>query len=164
MEVSLFCTHINFPSSVLLITSQGYYGKIYLVIERGNEFERWFLAPKDFHRPALDKEKNKDFPGGPVVKNPLWNVGDPGSIPGGGTKTLRAEEQGRPRAVTPEPERHKRVRAAQGNVLRDAKKIPHVATETWCSQVNRYMLKKRKTRYSVFPGWAWATLTADSYS
>lgn len=41
------------------------------MIERRNEFGRWFLALKDFHRPALDKEKNKDFQGGPVVKNPL---------------------------------------------------------------------------------------------
>ena len=43
------------------------------MIKRRNEFGRWFLALKDFHRPALDKEdkeKNKDFQGGPVVKNP----------------------------------------------------------------------------------------------
>ena len=25
-------------------------------------------------------------------------------------------------------------------------------------------IRKRKTRYSVFPGWAWETLTPDSYS
>ena len=73
------------------------------MIERRNEFGRWFLALKDFHRPALDKEKNKDFQGGPVVKNPLWNTGDPGSIPGGGTKILCAEEQWSQRAVTTSP-------------------------------------------------------------
>ena len=31
-----------------------------------------------------------DFPGGPVVKNPPYNAGDTGSIPGQGTKILHA--------------------------------------------------------------------------
>ena len=30
------------------------------------------------------KEKNRDFPGGTVVKNPPANAGDTGSIPGPG--------------------------------------------------------------------------------
>ena len=34
-----------------------------------------------------------DFPGGPVVKNPLSNAGDAGSIPGRGTKIPHAAEQ-----------------------------------------------------------------------
>ena len=29
---------------------------------------------------------SRDFPGGPVVENPLGNAGDVGSIPGWGTK------------------------------------------------------------------------------
>ena len=32
----------------------------------------------------------KEFPGGPVVKNPPSNTGDVGSIPGQGTKIPRA--------------------------------------------------------------------------
>ena len=32
------------------------------------------------------KKKVRDFPGGPVVKNPPYNAGDAGSITGQGTK------------------------------------------------------------------------------
>ena len=32
------------------------------------------------------KDLSRDFPGGPVVKNPPYNAGDAGSIPGQGTK------------------------------------------------------------------------------
>ena len=42
----------------------------------------------------------KDFPGGPVVKNPPSNAGDVGSIPGRGTKIPRATGQVSPRATT----------------------------------------------------------------
>ena len=43
--------------------------------------------------PVFQKRFSKDFPGGPVVKNPLCKVGDVGSIPGPGTKILHAAEQ-----------------------------------------------------------------------
>ena len=36
---------------------------------------------------ALQKEEMGASPGGPVVKNPPCNVGDMGSVPGGGSKT-----------------------------------------------------------------------------
>ena len=32
------------------------------------------------------KNQNRDFPSGPVVKNPPYNAGETGSIPGQGTK------------------------------------------------------------------------------
>ena len=35
----------------------------------------------------------RDFPGGPVVKNPPCNAGDVGSIPGQGTKIPHTAEQ-----------------------------------------------------------------------
>ena len=35
----------------------------------------------------------RDFPGGPVVKNPLYNAGDMGSIPGQGTMISHTSEQ-----------------------------------------------------------------------
>ena len=35
----------------------------------------------------------RDFPGGPVVKNPPYNAGDVGLIPGQGTKTPHAVGQ-----------------------------------------------------------------------
>ena len=35
----------------------------------------------------------RNFPGGPVVKNPPSNAGDKGSIPGQGTKTPHASEK-----------------------------------------------------------------------
>ena len=38
--------------------------------------------------------KFRDFPGGPVVKNPPCNAGDEGSIPVWGTKTPRAMQHG----------------------------------------------------------------------
>ena len=36
---------------------------------------------------------NQDFPGSPVVKNPPFNAGDMGLIPGGGTNIPHAMEQ-----------------------------------------------------------------------
>ena len=44
----------------------------------------------------------QDFPGGPVVKNPLYNSGDMGSIPGQGTKIPHALGQLNPHATTTE--------------------------------------------------------------
>ena len=41
-----------------------------------------------------------DFPGGPVVKNPPFNAGDAGSIPGQGTKIPYAAAQLGPRTTT----------------------------------------------------------------
>ena len=39
---------------------------------------------------VLYKDLNRDFPGGPVVKNPPSNGGNVGSIPGQGTKIPQA--------------------------------------------------------------------------
>ena len=38
-------------------------------------------------------EPQRDFPGGPMVKNLPYNAGDMGSIPGQGTKIPHAGEQ-----------------------------------------------------------------------
>ena len=38
-------------------------------------------------------KQGKDFPGGPVVKNPPSKAGDAGSIPGGGTEIPHAAGQ-----------------------------------------------------------------------
>ena len=46
---------------------------------------------------------SRDFPGGPVVKNPSCSAGDAGSIPGQGTKIPRATGQISPHAATTEP-------------------------------------------------------------
>ena len=40
-----------------------------------------------------------DFPGGPVVKNPPYNAGDAGAIPGQGTKIPHALGQVNPHAT-----------------------------------------------------------------
>ena len=45
---------------------------------------------------------SRDFPGGPVVKNPLSNAEHTGSIPGWGTKIPHAVRQLSPRATTTE--------------------------------------------------------------
>ena len=47
-------------------------------------------------------QTSRDFPGGPVVKNPPSNAGDAGSIPGRGTKIPRATGQLSPSATTTE--------------------------------------------------------------
>ena len=44
-----------------------------------------FVVTSELQEPA-----HRDFPGGPVVKNPPCNAGDTGSIPGQGTKTPQA--------------------------------------------------------------------------
>ena len=52
------------------------------------------------------KEKNWDFPGGPVVKNPPSNAGDAGLIPGRETKIPHVAGQVSPRTATTEPTCH----------------------------------------------------------
>ena len=49
---------------------------------------------------------SRDFPGGPVVKNPPSNAGDIGSIPGWGTKIPHATGQLSPHTTTTEPTHH----------------------------------------------------------
>ena len=49
------------------------------------------------------KTQHRDYPGGPVVKNPPCNSGDLGSIPSQGTKIPYALEPLSPSAPTPEP-------------------------------------------------------------
>ena len=53
----------------------------------------------------INKKNYRDFPAGPVVKNPPYNAGDTGSIPGQGTKIPHAVGQLSPRATTTEPTR-----------------------------------------------------------
>ena len=52
---------------------------------------------------TLSKRIVRDFPGGPVVKNPPSNAGDMGSIPGWGTKIPHAPGQLSPHTTTTEP-------------------------------------------------------------
>ena len=48
------------------------------------------------------KNYRRDFPGGPVVKNPPYKAGDTGSIPGQGNKIPHAMGQLSPHATTTE--------------------------------------------------------------
>ena len=48
------------------------------------------------------KSGRRDSPGSPLVKNPPYNAGDAGSIPGQGTKIPHAAGQLSPRATTTE--------------------------------------------------------------
>ena len=52
----------------------------------------------------LNNKITRDFPGGPVVKNPSCNARDAGSIPDQGTKIPHAAGQLSQRATTIEPE------------------------------------------------------------
>ena len=51
----------------------------------------------------MSKINERSFPGGPVVKNPPSNAGDPDLIPGRGTKILYSAGQLSPLTVTTEP-------------------------------------------------------------
>ena len=54
----------------------------------------WLYQKKIFFKelnPPLLNIQSGDFPGGPVVKNPLCNAGNVGSIPNWRTKSLCAE-------------------------------------------------------------------------
>ena len=48
------------------------------------------------------KDLPRDFPGGPVIKNPPCDAGDTGSIPGQGTKIPHTTEKLSPRTTTRE--------------------------------------------------------------
>ena len=48
----------------------------------------------------------RDFPGGPMVNNLLWNAGQSGSIPGQGSKIPHATEQLSLHTATTEPMYH----------------------------------------------------------
>ena len=52
------------------------------------------------------KQEVRDFPVGPVVKNPSSNAGDMGLIPGQGTKIPHAAGQLSPHAATTEHTGH----------------------------------------------------------
>ena len=54
-------------------------------------------------RQVIKTYERRDFPGGPVVKNPSCNAGEAGSVPCRGTKTPHAMGQLSLRAATREP-------------------------------------------------------------
>ena len=68
---------------------------------------------------------DRDFPGGPMVKNPPGNGGDAGSIPGQRTKVLHAHRVTKPHASIAEP------RSCGAYALWE--KIPRATTKTQCS-------------------------------
>ena len=57
----------------------------------------------------------RDFPSGPVVKNPSCNARDTGLIPGQGTKIQYAAGQLSPRATTREEPTHHNKEPARRN-------------------------------------------------
>ena len=61
------------------------------------------LALQKWQGGSGKKALQRDFPGGPVVKNLPSNAGDMRSTPGQGTKIPHASEQLSPRATTTEP-------------------------------------------------------------
>ena len=58
-----------------------------------------------------------DFPGGPVAKNPPFNAGGTGAIPGQGTKILPAEKRLSLRATTTEAQVLWSLRDATGESM-----------------------------------------------
>ena len=53
-------------------------------------FSFFFFNPHYF---LIEKDINRDFPGGPVVKNPRCSTGNTGSVSGWGSKIPYAAEQ-----------------------------------------------------------------------
>ena len=68
---------------------------------------------------------DRDFPGGPMVKNPPCNGGNTGLIPGWRTKILHAHRVTKPRTSVAEPMRSGACVLWQ--------KIPHATTKPQCS-------------------------------
>ena len=60
----------------------------------------------EVHLPITEIRLFRDFPGGPVVKNPPPSAGDTGSIPVQGNKVPHATGQLSPSAATTEPVPH----------------------------------------------------------
>ena len=85
---------------------------------------------------GFPKIKDRDYPSGPVIKNPPCNAGDVGSIPGLGTKMPHAMGQLSPCAVTTELTTTLDRPCNATRDLHDAMKIPCAATKTQCSQIN----------------------------
>ena len=66
--------------------------------------------------PQFSHAQNKhgrDFPGGPVVKNPSCNAADADSVPGQEAKTLHASGQLSPCTTTTEPVSNEKVHGPQ---------------------------------------------------
>ena len=76
---------------------------------------------------------NRDVPSVPVVKNPPYNAGDVGLIPGRGTRNPHAVGQLSPNATT---------------------KVPHSTSKTQCSQIiyflRRELLLKKIKHNSLY--------------
>ena len=83
-----------------------------------------------FLEKLFNKTDSRDFPGGPVVKNPPCNAGDAGSITGQGIKVPHATGNQSLCTTT-------REKPSQRND-RSHNKEPRDAAKTQCSQINKY--------------------------
>ena len=89
---------------------------------------------------SLFKTYHRDFPGGPVVKNPPSNAGDVGSISGQGTKIPHAAGQLNLRVTTTEPAHLKQ--RAQCHKLQS----PHALESAHLNQRARTLQLERSPR------------------
>ena len=91
-------------------------------------------------------KNNRGFPGGPEVKNPPCNGGDPGSIPGLGAEIPHAGDQPSQCSTTTEPVSHNQS-------PRTAIKSLRATTKTQGSQINnKQILRKNKNDNSNYLG------------
>ena len=70
-----------------------------------------------------------------MVKNPLCNARDKGSIPGRGTQIPHAAEQLSLFTVTTTPMSATSLHTAR-KILHDTMKVLHAATKTQCNRIN----------------------------
>ena len=80
----------------------------------------------------------RDFPGGPVVKNPPTNATDSGSIPGRGTKIPHAMGQLSLRSATTEP-------AHSGAHVPQLERSPCTAMKSPCTATKRSCMLQRRS-------------------
>ena len=88
------------------------------------------------------KNMARDFPGGPVVKNPPPNAENTGLIPGRGTKIPHASGQLSPRAATTEHVSHswREACALQRKIPRAAKqtsRVPQLRPNAAKNKINK---------------------------
>ena len=93
-----------------------------------------------FKRPKNLKSQGRDFPGGPVVKNPPTSVGDEGPVPGwGGRHVPRSSEACAPQSLS--------TRGSPRSATREgtAERSPCAATKrSHCPQLEKACLKRQR--------------------
>ena len=94
-----------------------------------------------------------DFPSGPVVKNPCFNEGDTGSIPGRGAEIPHTVGQLNPSTTTREASMAQPPRLSALEPTLHDRRSPHPATRKrkgLCTSMETQCIKKKKKKKASF--------------